>query len=72
MNCANIRGPSDNSGRLQRPKPSCKVGLTNSYGKQNVRNKMENKMSESTCLDLAIAKPNSIFIADILNILTPL
>ena len=39
MNCANIWGPSDNSGRLQRPKPHkgalsaspplCKVGLTN-------------------------------------------
>ena len=31
MNCANIWGPSDHSGRLQRPKPKCpssyKVGL---------------------------------------------
>ena len=31
MNCANIGGPPDNSGRLQRPKfsaPLCRVGLT--------------------------------------------
>ena len=35
-------------------------------------NHMGNKMSESTCFDLAIAKPNLIFIADMQYILTPL